>query len=185
MVGAQVFEADFSRPRILLCVGFGVLGLFLMGVIGDDWARRPTSTGGVMIGVVIVGLLGLFLLRNLRLLAKGSHGLRIDASGLLDRQVSDRPIPWEFVGEVRIRKIPHRVWGFTWRTVTLHRLRHRSRFRGRTEQLRHGTATDDWVPQSRPGHDPEFRDWMRRRHDCVGAAYDPIRARNVNRLACW
>ena len=107
----QVFEAQFSRARIILLVVlslcFCAAGLFLMGVVGAGLHVREPNIFSVAFGGVVVGFFGLMVLRYLSLLRKGRLAVRIDATGFLDRTVSDDPIPWEHLSDFRISEIRH------------------------------------------------------------------------------
>ena len=114
---ANYFEAHYSVPRMLLRVGLSGLAmlgsLFLVGLLGDSWAAKETTPSTVVIGAATFVVFGFFGAYYLRLLFKGRPSFRIDGNGLLDRNVSDLTIPWEHVGEMRMRRIRHRRSGIT------------------------------------------------------------------------
>lgn len=117
MADATYFEAQYSVPRILLRVGVAALAmvgsLFLVGLFGDSLAVKETTPSTVAIGAVTFAIFGFFGAYYLRLLFKGRPSFRIDRNGLLDRNVSDRTIPWEHISDIRIRQVRHRRSGIT------------------------------------------------------------------------
>jgi hypothetical protein len=120
MGGKQVFEAQFSRSRITVLAALGLaycaFGLFTMGLIGADLWPSPPSVILRAAGAFISAYCSLHILHYVSLLRKGMPAVRIDATGLLDRRVSDIVIPWERVEQLQIREFRHGYWPFTfWR----------------------------------------------------------------------
>lgn len=142
MADVQVFEAKFSPFRIILlvglCLAFCAMGLFLMGLIGDVFRDRVDIITQAMGGLAVI-YFGILSLHYLRLLGKGQPALRIDASGLLDRHMSDQLINWEHISDLRIRKIRHCRLGITFWTQLFIDYRIDPEFRG---QL---TGFDAWI----------------------------------------
>lgn len=142
MADEQVFEAQFSPLKILLlvslCLGFCGMGLLLMGLIGDVYRDRVDVITQAIGGLAVI-FFGPLSVHYLRLLGKEQPALRIDASGLLDRHMTEKVIPWEHISDLRIRELRHGRWGITFWTQHFIEYRIDPEFR---KQL---TGFDVWV----------------------------------------
>ncbi len=77
--------------------GLCLLGLFLLGLVGREYAAEDVSVEGLLFGAVLLPF-GLFAaLSRLRLLLKGPVAVRLNETGMQVRWYSNRPLPWEKV----------------------------------------------------------------------------------------
>lgn len=117
MGGKQVFETQFSRPRITLlaalCLAYCAFAMFVMGMIGADlWPRQPSFFQRAA-GCCIFAFMALNFMHYVSLLRKGSPALRIDAEGLLNRRISDIVVPWEQIEQVHVKQVRYGRWPVT------------------------------------------------------------------------
>ncbi len=101
-----VFVAKFSRLRLLglslLGIGFVVLSLVLLGLIGQEYTVSEPTIVGQAIGHLALVLFGGLTLRYISQALIGGDAIRIDADGILDRAISKEVIPWEYVASIEI-----------------------------------------------------------------------------------
>lgn len=100
---SQPFEARYSPARSILfavlSAGFVVAGLWMIGVFGaveggggrlPEWAVPIAGWAGII-------FFGGFMVFHARKAVTGGVAVRIDARGMLLRDYSDQPIPWDDV----------------------------------------------------------------------------------------